>query len=406
MSRHSASLTSPESRLPQTRNGRFPVTPIKSQEGAKQNAATPRSNDQSTPTPTIRERRGRRQYLATGDFHPLSIFTRSVLFPFQLDTDKAFEILKSDSPDRLREAKNALSPETRDDDLIEKENTPPSRLLYEKCTPSPKRPASQSIMGTIAYCPSSDMDLITALKMTSPEKDSATKLHAEFATLCELPIPEPSQHPAFSSNPFEAKTEAPLLFTPTSVDEIRLLKYKNIQRDSSSKLGRDSIERKRSFFGLELRTPSSARSRNAFSQSEDSPLPLSIATPGTGNTIASVKGSSPLHTGDVTPRESAGSHSTTNSVRKFSDLFRRKDSIEQSLDSLTCTHRDSQDSPYLDRNDLVGSISFPFNLPSLTKNSIRKVTSVQLPTPHPTTITRCLPFPVIPTAPGAGSPAT
>ncbi|KAK5944699.1 hypothetical protein PMZ80_001899 [Knufia obscura] len=346
-----------QSRLPQTQNRFLPVTPVKvkSQEGTKQRVATPKSNDTTTPTPTIRERRGRRQYLANGDFHPLSVFTKSALFPFHLDTDKAFEILKGDSPDRVEEAKNAISPEREEETSGGEEESQALHRAPQTCTPPPKSPSSQTTTETMTYCPSSDMDLITALKMTSPEKDSVPKVHAEFATLCELPVPEPSQHPAFFSNPFDVKTEAPLLFTSTSVDEIRLSNHKYTRRDSSSKIGRESIERKRSFFGLELRTPSSARSRNAFSSSEDSPLPLSIPTPSTGNPFGSVKGSSPLHMEYITPRESTSSHSTTNSVRKFSDLFRRKDSIERSLDSLPYTPRSSQDSPHLDRSDLPPS---------------------------------------------------
>ncbi|KAK5083351.1 hypothetical protein LTR70_006432 [Exophiala xenobiotica] len=345
--------------LPQTRERTFPVTPVKRKEGAKQKNSTP-SNDTPTPTSTIRERRGRRQYLANGDFHPLSIFTKSALFPFHLDTEKAFEILKGDSPERLEEAKNVSSLEKDEDDLLEGEKVP----TPEKCTPSPRTPASQAAMDVVPGCSNSDMDLITALKMTSPEKDHTSKVRADFVTLCELPIPESSQHPAFSSSPFEAKTEAPLLFTSTSIDEIRLLSHKNARRVSSSRMGRESIERKRSFFGLEFRTPSSARIRNAFSSLEDSPLPLSIPAPSTGNTFGSIKSSSPLHTEHITPRESASSHSTTNSVRKFSDLFRRKDSIERNLDALSFTPRSSQDSPHLARDDLERYLRTTTNTPT------------------------------------------
>ena len=340
-----------QSLLPQTRNSCFPVTPIKSQEGAKQKTTTPR-NGPSTPTSTIRERRGRRQYLANGDFHPLSIFTKSALFPFHLDSEKALEILKSDSPDRLEEAKNASGREELKVDLLGEE-TQQENKSPEKCTPPLKTPALRTSMQSVAYCSNSDMDLITALKVTSPEKDFAPKLHADFATLCELPIPEPSQHPAFLSNPFDVRTDAPLLFTSTSTDEIRLFNPKNSRRSSSSKFGRESVERKRSFFGLDFKTPSSARSRNAFSSLDDSPLPLNVPTPNSGNTFGSLKGSSPFHAEYNTPKESSSSQSTTNSVRKFSDLFRTRNSIERSLDSLPHTPPSSQDSPHLARYDLV-----------------------------------------------------
>jgi len=344
-----SSVSRERSRLPHRRERTSPVTPVKSQEGTKQTNTKP-GNDAPTPPSTIRERRGRRQYLANGDFHPLSVFTKSALFPFHLDTEEAFENLKGDSPERLEETKDLFSPEEPQDELKEGQeiSTP------ERCTSSPRTPASQATMADTVGCSNLDMDLITALKMTSPEKDHTPKVHADFATLCELPIPEPSQHPAVLSSPFKAKTEAPFLFTSTSIDEIRLLNHKNIRRGSSSKLGRESIERKRSFFGLEFKTPSSARSRNAFSSVDDSPIPSNVPTPSTGNTYGSIKGSSPLHTENSTPRESASSQSTTNPVRKFSDLFRRKDSIERNLDALPWTPRSSQDSPHLARDDLVG----------------------------------------------------
>lgn len=317
-----------------------PVTPIRSKkEDDKRN--TPRSNE-TTPATTIRERRGRAPHQHDSRFRPLSVFTQSVLIPFDLDTDKALDVLKGDSPDRLKKAKDALTP-----------------IKSQSVASTPSKAVARTIT-QIEDLDDPDMDLLTALQTTSPEKDAAT-INADFSTLCQFPVPEPSQHPAFCSNPFEVRTEAPLLFTSTSIDEIRLLSHKSKRRESNAKVGRGSVERKRSFFGLELRTPASGRSGNAFStSSDDSPLPLNIISPNTNNAFGSVKGSSPLATEYVTPRESHSSSSTSNSARKFSDLFKRKDSMERSFETPYLSPRSSQDSPNLDRNDLVSPLSIRF----------------------------------------------
>lgn len=333
----SLALYSPRMLFPNSETILAPVTPIRKVKGDGRHN-TPRNNE-ATPSTTIRERRGRVQQ-QDSRFRPLSVFTQSVLIPFDLDTDKALDVLKGDSPDRIREAQEALIPSSA-----------------SKNTTSPSKLASKRISQIEDTTDDPDMDLLTALQTTSPEKDAVAKIDAEYSTLCELPIPEPSQHPAFCFNPFEVRTEAPLLFTSTSIDEIRLLnqKYKS-RRESSSKVGSDSIERKRSFFGLELRTPTPGRSRNAFSTSSDeSPLPLNIIAPNTSVILGSGKGASPLATEYITPRESHSSGSATNSVRKFSDLFRRKDSMEKSLEIACMPPRSSQDSPNLDRTDLVSS---------------------------------------------------
>lgn len=334
--------------LPQVGSEAVPVTPVKRTAIAKQNI-TPQSND-TPPSSTIRERRGRKCDPSDGSFRPLSIFTKSLLLPFNLDTDKALDALQSDSPDRLDEAKNALSPDrekTMDICRAQAHSTP--LVLHRSHISS----GSRSTEETEQSGQDSDMDLITALKSTFPEKDSASKITADFATLCELPIPEPCQHPAFSGNPFDVRTEAPLLFTSTHIDKIRLFS----SRDSpdggqASYPERESMERKRSFFGHDLRTPAPARSRNAFN-SENSPLNTTVSQPKDSNSRGSIRGSSPLIVEFVTPKESASSNSTTSSVRKFSDLFKRKDSIEKTLDSPSWSPRQSQESPNLERSDLV-----------------------------------------------------
>lgn len=343
-----------ESHLPHPQAISLPVTPNKSWEVAR------RKHD-TTPSPSLRERRGRKQYPSNGTFRPLSVFTKSLLVPFDLDTDRALDILKNDSPDRIEEAKSVLTPEKETKQTGTEQDT---EDLSPGCQSTTSHTAT--LVGSMrdeTTNVESEMDLMTALQITSPEKDSTYQLAADFSTLCQLPLPEQSQHPAFCSSPFEASTNLPLLFTSTSVEEIKLSNYQTEKpHGSSTKAGKESIGRKRSFFGLELKTPGSNRSRNAFSVSEDSPIPMMIATPKsiptprTSNTYSSVRGSSPLME-LVVPKENAGSIGTASSltVRKFSDLFRRKDSIERSLESPTWSPRNSHDSPNLERMDLVSA---------------------------------------------------
>ncbi|KAK5089942.1 hypothetical protein LTR05_000110 [Lithohypha guttulata] len=343
-----SSPTPTESLLPRPEPGSSPATPIRNENPTKQNVPT-KSLD-TTPSPSLRERRGRRPNFTNGSFRPLSVFTKSLLLPFDLDTDKALDVLKGDSPDRVEEAKHALN---IDDEEAEQGS----------CSTGTESSSSQTATLVEGMEPEtagrdSGMDLITALKMTSPDKDSARKITADFDTLCELPIPEASQHPSFSTNPFAMNSDAPLLFTATSIDNIRLFNYKTSQqRESNPKSGRESIERKRSFFGLELRTPASVKSKNAFSAADDSPLsamiptPSSIPAPRTSNNYGSLRGSSPLME-FIVPKETASSNSTSGSVRKFSDLFKKKDSMERSLDPPVWSPRNSLESPNLERHDL------------------------------------------------------
>ncbi|KAK5076652.1 hypothetical protein LTR64_005870 [Lithohypha guttulata] len=344
-----SSPTPTESLLPRPESGSSPATPIRNENPTKQNVPT-KSLD-TTPSPSLRERRGRRPNFTNGSFRPLSVFTKSLLLPFDLDTDKALDVLKGDSPDRVEEAKHALD---IDDEEAEQGS----------CSTGTESSSSQTAtlvegMEPVTAGRDSGMDLITALKMTSPDKDSARKITADFDTLCELPIPEASQHPSFSTNPFAMNSDAPLLFTATSIDNIRLFNYKTSQqRESNPKSGRESIERKRSFFGLELRTPASVKSKNAFSAADDSPLsamiptPSSIPAPRTSNNYGSLRGSSPLME-FIVPKETASSNSTSGSVRKFSDLFKKKDSMERSLGPPVWSPRNSLESPNLERYDLV-----------------------------------------------------
>lgn len=326
----------------------FPATPAKQIEDTRQANSDKHDFETPTPSPSIRERRGRRN-LTNGSFRPLSIFTKSLLLPFDLDIDKGFDILKGESPDRLEEAKQALTPDHKRIKVTQEKE--PNKL-----TQTPDNPLgglsfkmATTIMGS---CRDSEMDLMTALKMTSPERDTTRKIHADFATLCAIPVPEPSQHPAFSSNPFEITTDVPLLSTSTSINEIRLHNPKIRRSDESSARARqDSIERKRSFFGLEFRTPASAKSHNAFSV-DDPPLPLPLSTAATGGSSAR-SSSSPFALDSAQPR---GSASTTGShgVRKFSDMFKSKASMERSESpSPTWSPRISDESPNLERQDLV-----------------------------------------------------
>ncbi|KAJ9663473.1 hypothetical protein H2198_000738, partial [Neophaeococcomyces mojaviensis] len=244
--------------------GSFPVTPAKRHEESE-GRTTPDSHATAPATPSIRERRGRRN-LTNGSFRPLSVFTKSLLLPFDLDIDKSFDVLKGNSPNRLEEAKQILTPDHKRIKVTQEEENN-DRVQPANCL----RMGTSFEMGTnpLDSVRNSQMDLMTALKMTSPEKDAARGIHTDFATLYELPVPEPSQHPAFSLNPFEAATDAPLLSTSTSKDEIKLHNPK-IRRsvENDTRGWQNSIERKRSFFGLDFRTPASGKSRNAFNNDE------------------------------------------------------------------------------------------------------------------------------------------
>lgn len=328
-----------------------PVTPIRRKYNGDHNE-TPTSSQttQSTPSSSIRERRGRRHF-RDDKFRPLSIFTRSVLFPFALDTDKALEVLKGDSPDRIEEAKAAAS-------IDKSQVSKPEGDIDLDLTEKPRRrntvlTRASSIFGEedkmMQQRATHNMDLLTALQTTSPDKDSPQNLRADFAVLYQLPAPEASEHPSNSSDPFKVKTDYPLLYTSTNLDEIRSYNVKN-RRNSQARVGRESIERKKSFFGLDLRTPSSTRIRNAFA-SEDSPAWSNI-TPSTSASQTSLSRASPLAMEFVSNKETSGSQSANSSVRKFSDIFKRK-SMERGSDTSGTSPRQSQDSPNLDRYDLV-----------------------------------------------------
>jgi len=331
--------------------GSFPATPAKKLEDTRPADSDKHDVEVSTPSPSIRERRGRRN-LTNGSFQLLSIFTKSLLLPFDLDIEKGFDVLKGDSPDRLEEAKQALTPDYKRIKVTEeRENDKPAQ------TPdNPSRGISFAmathIMGS---CRDSEMDLMTALAITSPEKDATRKIHAEFATLYELPVPESSQHPTFSSNPFESTTDIPLLSTSTCIDEIRLHNPKSRRSDeSNARTRQDSIERKRSFFGLDFKTPASAKSRNAFSV-DDSPLPLPLSTVATGG--SSARSSSSPSTFDSAQPKNSASTTSSHGIRKFSDMFKARTSMERSEPSSpTWSSRMSSESPNLDRQDLVSLI--------------------------------------------------
>lgn len=378
-SRDSSSSRGTVVHLLRQEDGTFPVTPTKNEEGVKR-SPTPNGYD-TTPLPDLQRRRGRRN-VANGTFRPLSIFTKSMLAPFDQNFEKAFEVLKTDSPDRLKVARSILSPRREDtyatetkqrltgDDLnfqqkphneasqdnqytANRQNQPRGQVQNSK-TVTPNRPILDASMLRQRLTRDFDMDLMTALKETSPEKDLEARVSGDFATLCELPVPDPSEHPAFASHPFEVKTEAPLLFTSTSVEDIRAYKPKGYHNvGCPSNVGRQSVERKKSLFGLGLSTPSSAKSRNAFNHPEDLPFPTFLSSSYAESTRSSIKDISPTAADLHQARESVGID-RSGGVRKFSDLFRRKE-IQERNDphSPVWSPRSSLDTPNLDRQDLV-----------------------------------------------------
>lgn len=357
----------------------FPTTPTRTEEDVNQNLMTD-SND-PTPPPTIQERRGRRDVTNSG-FRPLSVFTKSMLVPFNQNFDQALEVLKGDSPDRLEIAKKILfadkedtsvvtSPEVTDEKNELQKRSPgtesPELLgpslqgqsqsrVYNKEAVTPQRFVSRSAMLRQSTFRDCDMDLMTALKVTSPDKDSTARVSGDFTTLCELPVPDPSEHPAFASNPFEVKTELPLLLTSTSADAIReLCSKKPRNHENVSSVGRQSVERKISIFGLGLSTPSSTKSRNANGSSEDSSFPILMPSLNNKGARSSVKDISPPATDLAQPREST-SFDRSSGVRKLSDFFRKKDSLEKNNPGSPRWSPDMcPDTPNLYRQDLVRS---------------------------------------------------
>ena len=273
------------------------------------------------------------------------MFTKSALFPFALDTDKALEILKSDSPDRLEAAKKAINNQDKKTRAvnIDLPTTPPS---------SRHSSASIDMIDMLNTTRTNDIDLITALRTTSPEKDLVTDVHADFDTLCQLPIPEALQHPAFSSDPFEVKTEIPRLFTTTPTEEIRQYNTKS-RRQSQARYSYRSVDRKPSLFGVDFKSPASLRSsKNAFAM-EEPPWQNCVPTPSTSTTTGSFGRASPLALEFLAQKDGATTQSSNSSVRKFSDLFRRKESLEKSPETPAPSPRTSREPPRLDRFDLV-----------------------------------------------------
>lgn len=363
-------------------DGTFPSTPSKPEESASQ---SPTASDHDTMTPTtLQQRRGRRN-ITDDTFRPLSVFTKSMLVPFDQNFEKAFDVLETDSPDRLKIARSILSPEGEEEDLTEGEqetrangsvsqeklhltvspdagedaSSPRSQSHIQtngKGIATPDRAISDTKMPRQKSVRDFDMDLITALKVTSPDKDSEARVSGDFATLCELPVPDPSEHPAFASQPFEVRTPAPLVFTSTSAADIRAYKssgYRSFD-DQPDKSGR-TVERKISLFGLGLNisTPSSSKSRNAFNLPDELPFPALVPSSYAGSTPSSTNGISPT-TADPPSILERVSLDKSGRVRNFSGLFKRRDTQERSEPgSPGWSPRTSVENPNLIRQDLV-----------------------------------------------------
>lgn len=368
--------------LSRQEDGTFPNTPPKGENSDRQ---SPTSSDHDSMTrSSLQKRRGRRK-VANDTFRPLSVFTKSMLVPFDQNFEKAFDALETDSPDRLKIARSILCPEGEDKATTERLQAPQSNApvaqeescstispetqggianrrnqsqvqVADKGIATPYRRISNANMLRQKSARDLDMDLITALKLTSPEKDSVASVTGDFATLCELPVPDPSEHPTFASQPFKVKTQAPLIFTTTSAEDIRAYKlrgYKSFddQPDNAGK----SVERKISLFGLGLNisTPSSAKSRNAFNPSDDLSFPAFVSSSYNGNTCSSMKDISPTAADPPKIRERV-STDTSGRVRNLSGLFKRRDTQEQpDPGSPAWSPRISVGNPTLTRQDLV-----------------------------------------------------
>lgn len=369
-------------------NGTFPITPSRNEESANQ---SPTSIHHETLTPpTLQQRRTRRNN-DNNTFRPLSVFTKSMLVPFNQNFDKAFDILETDSPDRLKIARSLLFSEEGGQELddgfttdAEQESGTDKRISQQRlgCATSPEdedtaskrtrypRQVSDQEVATPCRqaCDTSmirhkstrdmNMDLITALKLTSPEKDSNARVSGDFVTLCELPVPDPSEHPAFASRPFEVRTQAPLVFTSTGAEEIRAYKtrgYKSFECESDN--NERNVERKVSLFGLGLRipTPSAAKSRNAISPPENSSFPALVSSPYAASNLSCTKEISPT-AGDICSARGSVTIDRSAAVRNFSGFFKRRNTHERSDPGSPASQlspRTSVDNPNLGRQDLV-----------------------------------------------------
>lgn len=359
----------------------FPVTPSRS--GPSTSQTSPASeNDTNTP-PTLQHRRGRRQGM-NGAFRPLSVFTRSMLIPFNENFERAFDVLESDSPDRLQIAQNILSPEYAGDitfRCVDKRRTdatavtqephstispqdqhsanPPAQRSFslpDKEAGTPHRAISKANMLRQRPKRDIDMDLLTALKATEPDEDSVARIGGDFETLCELPVPDPCDHPVSARNPFEVKTAAPLLFTSTAAQEIRSYGNEGYKsRDKDFHVGGQSVERKISLFGLGLNfsTPSLAKSRNAFTPPTDLPL-LTPASSSYTESIRDFPKEFSRTTTDINLTRELTSPDKNRGIRNFPGLFRRRNISELSEpDSPAWSPRTSVGHPTRAGQDLV-----------------------------------------------------
>lgn len=306
---------------------------------AQASSPSNRSAQTDLSTPTLRERRGRKS-VADRAFTPLSVFTKNNLVPFTFDTDRAIQILRTEIPDRIDIAKEEVSPQ---------DGSPYYRCMNAVRTTisdqSPtRRPQKKLGVGMLGSGPSSsstdvEIDLMTALSITSPEQDRQSTITADFGTLTDLPAPDISEHPAYVSDPFQSASNSPLVITTSCVDEIRQYNPNRNRDQEKTK----TVERKRSFFGLDRLTPASVKSSSpagdldvqvrSVSSMRDVPAPSIPICKTRSEEVTSqlAKSLSPKVVDFTQPTSATGQN--LSGVRKFSDLLRSKKSVPALLAS-------------------------------------------------------------------------
>lgn len=284
-------------------------------------------------TPTLRERRGRRSVVDRA-FTPLSVFTKSSLVPFTFDTDRAIQILRTDIPDRVDIAKEEVSPQ---DAWSSYKSMKPVRTTIAEQSPT-RRPPKDLVTGMMRSGSPSDsvdteIDLMTALNVTSPEQDGQSIITADFGTLTDLPAPDISEHPAYAADAFKSTSEAPLVITTSHAVEIRKYNPNCIRDEEKVK----TLEKKRSFFGLDRLTPASIKTPSPASDADvqfrsvtgmqEVPIPpvhiLKTRSNKAGAPLAKSPSTKVINSGQQT----SAPVQSSSGVRKFSDLLRSKKSV-------------------------------------------------------------------------------
>lgn len=319
------------------------------------------SEKQSTTKPSL-SLRDRRMQRTTNDkeFRPISVLTKNgVMQPFNFDAEDAFDHAHRRQQFRtlLKSAeKKPYNVTPFSDQRYSSSKTVTSNIsLAAPLTPTKMAFDKTNVVND------SEMDIMSALKATSPEKDSPTQIHADFKVLSHLPTPDISEHPIFHSKPFKSISSAPALSTSSTAEEIREQVGRTSKSSDStgytsiSSEALQSVDRKRGFLRPDSKTPS-IKPKTSLRTLVESSSSLKTSKTSTKARIGLNSQSPSPRPLNVTPKESASSGSSIGGIRKFSDMFRSKTQSENSASPTSPTSPVMPlKSPNLNRQDLVGT---------------------------------------------------